>query len=76
MIRINSPKIITSEYNLHHNQVTAMTGEMEIAIALFWLLTKMGNYCYISKDDFFLYKSFFVNHILSYSLVGIWAIRV
>ena len=32
--------------------------------------------CYIITEWFFLYKSFFVNYILSFSLVGLWTIRL
>ena len=35
------------------------------------------NVCYIITEwFFFLYKSFFVNYILSFSLVGLWTIRL
>ena len=33
-------------------------------------------YCYIIKEWFFLFQSFFLNYILSFTLVGLWTIRV
>ena len=35
-----------------------------------------GTTCYIITEWLFLYKSFFVNYILSFSLVGLWTIRL
>ena len=36
---------------------------------------KARSLCYIIKEWFFLHQSFFVNYILSFSLVGLWTIR-